>query len=195
VKHLLLLVLAPLAALALDTDGDSINDISDNCSLVANLDQRDTDNDGFGNICDPDFNQNGIVDPADFSLLKSRFGQMGFQDQDLNGNGIVDPVDFSLLKQRLGQPPGPGAVPGEVSLSWTPPTLNEDGSTLVDLAGYVIYYGNEEGNYPESVQLDDPTLETYIVGNLTEGDWFFVMTAINDEDIESAHSNWASKTL
>lgn len=99
-----------LSAMPGDTDGDGIADEIDSCSLIANEDQRDTDGDGFGNICDPDFNGNGIVDPADFSLLKSRFGQSGFPDQDLNGNGVVDPFDFSLLNSMFGQPPGPSGI-------------------------------------------------------------------------------------
>jgi hypothetical protein len=102
-----------------DTDADGVTDALDNCTLVPNgLNdmatagpfQNDTDIDGYGNICDPDFNGNGIVDPVDFSLLKQRFGQTGFPDQDLNGNGIVDPVDFSLLKTMFGQPPGPSGI-------------------------------------------------------------------------------------
>ena len=33
-------------------------------------------------------------------------------DQDLNGNGIVDPQDFSILKSYFGKKPGPsGLVP------------------------------------------------------------------------------------
>lgn len=72
--------------------------------------QRDSDDDGFGNVCDPDFNNNGVVDPEDFSLLKARFGRPGFPDQDLNGNGVVDPFDFSQLKAFFGKPPGPSCV-------------------------------------------------------------------------------------
>ncbi len=34
----------------------------DNCWLVANTDQKDTDNDGFGDACDPDKNGDGIKD-------------------------------------------------------------------------------------------------------------------------------------
>jgi hypothetical protein len=103
----------------LDRDNDGVDDDVDNCleipngpndTATAGPSQNDTDGDDFGNICDPDFNGNGIVDPSDFSLLKSRFGQPGFPDQDLNGNGIVDPSDFSLLKTMFGRPPGPSGV-------------------------------------------------------------------------------------
>ncbi|MGB5471915.1 MAG: hypothetical protein WBQ78_00375, partial [Gammaproteobacteria bacterium] len=46
----------------IDTDSDTVDDAIDNCTLVANADQRDTNGDGFGNVCDADFNNNGIVD-------------------------------------------------------------------------------------------------------------------------------------
>jgi len=61
-------------------------------------------------MCDPDFNNNGVVDPSDFSRLKSVFGSTTAPDQDLNGNGIVDPSDLSRLKAFLGQPPGPSGL-------------------------------------------------------------------------------------
>lgn len=93
-----------------DTDGDGISDSSDNCILIANPTQCDTDGDGFGNGCDADFNNNGVVDPADFSILKSAFGSNDAPDQDLNCNGIVDPADFSLLKSSFGLPSGPSAL-------------------------------------------------------------------------------------
>ncbi len=100
-----------LACPPVDTDGDGVLDQFDNCILVPNADQRNTDGDiYFGNMCDADFNNNNIVDPADFSLLKQRFGQPGWPDQDLDGNGIVDPGDFSRLKQMFGQPPGPSGL-------------------------------------------------------------------------------------
>ena len=112
---------------ALEPDGDDLAAIEDNCTEVANVTQLDTDGDGYGNLCDPDFNNNGIVDPADFSLLKSLFGQTGAPDQDLNGNGIVDPFDFSRLKAMFGQPPGPTGLetPPPAASSSEPPTLPE----------------------------------------------------------------------
>jgi len=53
-----------------------------------------------------DLNGNGIVDPADFSLVKSKLGQV-YPPADFNNNGIVDPMDLSLVKGLVGSPPGP----------------------------------------------------------------------------------------
>ncbi len=89
-----------------DSDTDGILDSLDNCIEQSNANQRDTNGDGFGNACDADVNNNGLVDPADFSLVKSLVGQTS-ADEDLNGNGLVDPADFSFTKANVGQPPGP----------------------------------------------------------------------------------------
>ncbi len=98
-------------AASLDTDGDGIPDLCDNCTLVANADQRDTDGDGFGNVCDGDINNDGIVDRADQKLLKAAMGSRGDgQDADLDGNRLVDSADLKLLKRSLGLPPGPSAA-------------------------------------------------------------------------------------
>jgi hypothetical protein len=75
------------------------------------------------------------------------------------------------------------------TVSWTPPTQNEDGSPLTDLAGYKIYYGNESGNYQRSIQIDNPGITIYVVENLTPNTYYFVMTAINSSGIESRYSN------
>ena len=45
---------------------------------------------------------------------------------------------------------------GSVTLSWTPPTQNEDGSVLTDLAAYKFYYGTVSGSYANSIRVDAP---------------------------------------
>lgn len=107
------LCIAPvLAAQAQDADGDGIPDSIDNCRLVPNANQRDTNGDGFGNICDPDFNGDGIVNINDFNRLKARLGisPVVDVDTDLDGNGAVNVNDLNRLKSYLGLPPGPGAA-------------------------------------------------------------------------------------
>jgi hypothetical protein len=94
-----------------DADNDGIPDMNDNCTLVANTDQRDTNGDGYGNICDADLSGDLLTNLTDFSLLRLAFGTAG-PDADFNGDGTVNLSDFSLFRIMFGSPPGPsGLVP------------------------------------------------------------------------------------
>lgn len=48
-----------------DDDGDGIINIEDNCPVVANHDQNDSDNDSMGNACDADDDNDGVLDSSD----------------------------------------------------------------------------------------------------------------------------------
>lgn len=100
---------------ALDSDGDGITDDIDNCTLVDNPDQRDTNGDGFGNICDPDFDNNGVVNFLDVNSWVPLFNSAcGDIDQDLNGDGLCNFADYAIVTSFFLQPPGPAAeVPAD----------------------------------------------------------------------------------
>jgi hypothetical protein len=53
----------------LDYDEDGIEDYLDNCSEVVNWGQDDTDGDDCGNLCDADYNNDGIVGFPDFGIF------------------------------------------------------------------------------------------------------------------------------
>ncbi len=92
-----------------DTDTDGILDADDNCTLVANPDQTDTDQDSYGNACDADFNQSGSVDFADLATLKSVF----FTSDplaDLDNSGSVDFADLARFKSLFFKSPGPSGL-------------------------------------------------------------------------------------
>ncbi|MEL7451022.1 MAG: thrombospondin type 3 repeat-containing protein [Pseudomonadota bacterium] len=94
-----------------DTDSDGVADDVDNCTQVANADQRDTNGDGFGNICDADLDNDGSINFSDLGLLKSVFFSND-ADADLDGDGAVNFTDLGLMKQSFFGPPGPsGQVP------------------------------------------------------------------------------------
>ncbi|MDJ0866550.1 MAG: DUF5011 domain-containing protein, partial [Myxococcota bacterium] len=98
-----------------DADQDGVADPSDNCIQVANPDQRDTDADGFGSACDPDYNNDGAVGIPDFSYFRERFGRTiddpGFDPLlDHNGDGAIGIPDFNVLRQLFGGPPGPSGL-------------------------------------------------------------------------------------
>lgn len=96
-----------------DSDNDQLVDTVDNCIEAANLDQRDTDADGFGNRCDADFNQDCIVNFLDLGQLRLDFFLNGDLDTDLDGDGQVNVGDLGLLRTLFFAPPGPSGVAGQ----------------------------------------------------------------------------------
>ncbi|MBT8098114.1 MAG: hypothetical protein KJO82_00115, partial [Gammaproteobacteria bacterium] len=93
----------------LDIDDDGALDGSDNCLDIANPMQRDTDDDAYGNLCDPDLNNDGAVNFADLQLFKQRFFSDD-PDADLNGDGIVNFTDLQITKAFIFGPPGPSGL-------------------------------------------------------------------------------------
>ncbi len=83
---------------------------------------------------------------------------------------------------------------GSVTLNWTPPTENDDGTALTDLAGYKIYWGTTPANYTNSVTIDRG-LTTYVVEYLAPGTYEFVATSFNTAGVESVYSNPATKVV
>ncbi len=92
-----------------DFDDDQIADGLDNCQLVANADQRDTNGDGFGNICDADLDNDGVVNFVDLAIMKSVFFTSA-PDADLDGDGTVNFTDLAILKSVFFLPPGPSGI-------------------------------------------------------------------------------------
>ena len=98
-----------------DQDLDGVGDPEDNCLVLANPDQRDTNLDGYGNLCDGDFDDDGAVGPVDFSAFGQAYlkGQAdpGYDpDIDLDGNGAVNAVDFSLFGPMYLNLAGPSGL-------------------------------------------------------------------------------------
>ena len=107
---------------ATDSDGDYIVDYWDNCSQTANDNQYDTDEDGYGNMCDCDI------------------------DGETGGDGSVNYADYLVFREAYGGH-GPERIPGAPGQpdTYTDPSENWnadadfDGDNNVGYADYLIF--------------------------------------------------------
>ncbi|NNF15999.1 MAG: hypothetical protein HKN70_04585, partial [Gammaproteobacteria bacterium] len=102
----------------LDSDGDGVADAVDNCTGVANPDQRDSNGDGHGNFCDYDYDNNCVTQFADMSIFGAAFGSVSGDanynpDTDRDNNGVVNFLDLGAPPDNFAEffleAPGPSA--------------------------------------------------------------------------------------
>ncbi len=112
-ENVLLRAAAP--ALAPDADADGAADGADNCALLANAGQADTDQDGFGDACDPDLDGDGRVGGPDLLRLAGAFGAATGDARydaraDFDADGVVGAPDLLRLAGAFGEAPGPSGL-------------------------------------------------------------------------------------
>ncbi|MEO0425496.1 MAG: integrin alpha [Pseudomonadota bacterium] len=93
----------------LDTDNDGVADSVDNCIQRANADQRDSNADGYGNVCDADLDDSCLVNRQDWFIMREAFGSND-QNADLDGDGVVTIGDALVLLGDRAMPPGPSGL-------------------------------------------------------------------------------------
>jgi hypothetical protein len=113
------LAIAAFAGPATDTDGDGVFDVVDNCLARKNPPPSDcdTDNDGYGNYCDGDFNNDKAVNATDFTArflpdFKAGTDKVPIDGTDMNCNGVVSATDYipHFLPQFKQGKPGPSGL-------------------------------------------------------------------------------------
>ena len=89
----------------------------------------------------------------------------------------------------------PTGESGAVTLNWTPPTENSDGTPLTNLTGYAIYYGTASGTYTQTLSVSNAGIATYVVDNLSPGTYYFSIAAVNSDGAQSPLSSQVSATV
>ena len=97
-----------LVGAAFDQDRDLVPNVTDNCTVVRNTVQLDVGGDGYGNACDADITNDGIVNFADLAQLKRAF-YTNDPIADLNADGVVNFADLAIMKKSFFKKPGPAA--------------------------------------------------------------------------------------
>lgn len=103
-----------------DTDQDGVADDRDNCPLAANADQRNTDGDAQGNVCDPDDDNDGFADESDlFPLDETEWldsdgdGVGNNGDTDDDNDGVADAGDNCVFVPNPDQADADGDGVGD----------------------------------------------------------------------------------
>lgn len=94
-----------------------------------------------------------------------------------------------------GSTGGTSTTTGAALVQWQPPTTNTNGTTLTNLAGYMIKYGTNASSLSSTVKVANPGLSSYEIDGLTAGTYYFGVTAYNSSGQTSTVSRLASKTI
>jgi hypothetical protein len=84
---------------------------------------------------------------------------------------------------------------GSVTLSWSQPTQNTNGTALTNLAGYLIRYGTSSTALGWQISVGSPTSNSVEIGNLSAGTWYFEVAAVNTLQTDSQFSAAVSKSI
>jgi putative Ig domain-containing protein len=104
-----------------------------------------------------------------------------------DGTASASLAPFAINVTQIGQ--------GSVTLSWTAPTENTNGTALTNLAGYVVYYGNSPSAMNQSITISSVGVTTYVITNLNPGTWYFEISAYNSANVGSGDSAVVSATI
>jgi hypothetical protein len=79
-------------------------------------------------------------------------------------------------------------APGGVTVSWLAPVQNEDGTPLINLAGFRLRHGSRYGAYLNEITIRNPSATSHRVSGLAPGLYYFVVSAIDQNGIEGTRS-------
>jgi hypothetical protein len=85
--------------------------------------------------------------------------------------------------------------PAATTLTWTAPTQNTDGTSLTDLAGFVIAYGQSSAALTNTVKISNASVDTHVFEQLPSGTYYFAVKAYTSSGVESELSSTVSKII
>jgi hypothetical protein len=104
-----------------------------------------------------------------------------------DGTGRNSLAPFSITVSAIAS--------GTATVVWVPPLLRVDGTPLTNLTGYRIYYGVGPNSLDNVAEVRTIGVTIYVVDNLSAGTWYFAVTALDGQGVESGLSTPATKTI
>jgi hypothetical protein len=86
---------------------------------------------------------------------------------------------------------GTGSAPsGVLAINWVAPTEREDGTPLIlsEIETYNLYYGSSPGDYQNTIDNSTVTTDSVYITNFLSGTYYFVVTTVTYDGMESRFS-------
>jgi len=109
--------------------------------------------------------------------------------------GPTTPATPDPTTPAAPEPTAPPPTLGSAELTWDAPTTSEDGSVLTDLAGYTIYFGTNQNNLNQIIDINNAGVTTFVVNNLPAATYYFSISAKDTSNNESLRSNITSRVI
>ncbi len=80
---------------------------------------------------------------------------------------------------------------GVLAIVWVAPTKREDGTPLIlsEIETYNVYYGNSPGDYQYKIDNSEVTTDSIHIPAFPGGTYYFVITTVTTDGLESRYSN------
>jgi len=94
-------------------------------------------------------------------------------------------------------PPASAAPASSATISWTAPVARADQTplSLAEIGGYRVYYGANEGEYTNSIDVNDGSVWQVTLAELPLGTYYFVVTTYDVDGRESEYSQVVVKKI
>jgi len=127
---------------------------------------------------------------ANFSIATGQLTGTPTSTQTGNYSNIVLSVSDGQASSALApftiSVAGTTPTTGSATLQWVPPTQDTNGNALTNFAGIILHYGTAPGSLTQSVRVASSSQNSYTVGNLAAGTWYFGSVAYTNTGVESA---------
>jgi hypothetical protein len=112
-------------------------------------------------------------------------------------NGSSNKLEVSTLDESVEAPSSHSTShTGRAVLRWASPVKNTDDTSLKNLKGFILYYGESRDSMTNKVIIDDPSATSYEFTNLKKNThYYFSVVAYNESGIESELSEIVDKLI
>jgi len=146
------------------------------------------------------FSQQGMPGWADFDTKTGTMwgtpDQAGTHEVTITVSDEMDSASLEFVLE-VAEPETQPAAPtlGTATLAWSRPDTRADGTPLEALSGYRIYFGTDANKLTRELDIRDGEQTQLLVEDLESGTWYFAITALSSEGIESEKSNIGIKII